>query len=80
MLCPQCKEEIDHLLAGLAVQVARGLVCQQQSGADSGAAGLQGLIGALMGGRVDPLQTGSPRAAAGGLMAQTLLKALMGQA
>jgi hypothetical protein len=35
-------------------------------------------MGALMGGRVNPLQAGTPRAAAGGLIAQSILQALAG--
>lgn len=58
------------LPAGLAFLQAK------QSGADTAAAAGQALIGALMGGQVNPLQTGTPRAAAGGLIAQSLLQAL----
>ena len=51
----------------------------QQSGGDATAAAGQALIGALTGSQeVNPLQSGTPRAAAGGLIAQSILKALMG--
>lgn len=51
----------------------------RQSGTSSSPAANQALIGALMGSQqVNPLQSGTPRAAAGGLVAQSLLKALMG--
>jgi hypothetical protein len=33
-------------------------------------------MGALMGGQVNPFQANTPRAAAGGVVAQSLLKAL----
>lgn len=50
-----------------------------QSGADSSAAISHALTSALTGSQhVDPLQSGTPRAAAGGLVAQSVLKALMG--
>lgn len=51
----------------------------QQSGGDATAAAGQALLGALTGSQeVNPLQSGTPRAAAGGLIAQSILKALMG--
>jgi hypothetical protein len=50
-----------------------------QSGADSPTAVSQALTSALTGSQpVNPLQSGTPRAAAGGLVAQSLLQALMG--
>jgi hypothetical protein len=58
------------LPAGLAFLQAK------QSGADTASALGQALTGALMGGQVNPLQAGTPRAAAGGLVAQSILKAL----
>jgi hypothetical protein len=60
------------LPAGLAFLQAK------QSGADTGAAIQQVLMNMLMGGQVNPLQAGTPRAAAGTLVAQSLLKALTG--
>lgn len=39
----------------------------------------QALMSALMGGRVNPLQAGTPRAAAGSLVAQSILQALAGR-
>jgi hypothetical protein len=62
------------LPAGLAFLQAR------QSGADTAAAAGQALIGALMGRRhVNPLQAGTSRTAAGGLIAQSILQALTGR-
>lgn len=49
----------------------------KQSGADTTVAAGQALISALASGQSNPLQTGSPRAAAGGLLAQGLLQALL---
>jgi hypothetical protein len=61
------------LPAGLAFLQAK------QSGADTASAVGQALMGALMGGQVNPLQAGTPRAAAGGLIAQSILQALAGR-
>jgi hypothetical protein len=62
------------LPAGLAFLQAR------QSGADTAEAAGQALIGALMGrGHVNPLQAGTSRTAAGGLIAQSILQALAGR-
>jgi hypothetical protein len=58
------------LPAGLAFLQA------QQSGADMASAAQQAVIAALMGGQVNPLQAGTPRAAAGSLIAQSMLQAL----
>jgi len=58
------------LPAGLAFLQAK------QSGADTASAATQALMSALMGGQVNPLQAGTPRAAAGGLVAQSILQAL----
>lgn len=61
------------LPAGLAFLQAK------QSGADTASAAGQALMGVLMGGQVNPLQAGTPRAAAGGLIAQSMLQALTGR-
>lgn len=61
------------LPAGLAFLKAK------QSGADTAQAAGQALIGALMGGQVNPLQAGNPRTAAGSLIAQSILQALAGK-
>jgi len=61
------------LPAGLAFLQA------QQSGADMTSAAQQAVIAALMGGQVNPLQAGTPRAAAGSLIAQSMLQALDGR-
>ena len=58
------------LPAGLAFLQAK------QSGTDTATAAGQALMGALMGGQVNPLQANTPRTAAGGLIAQSLLQAL----
>jgi hypothetical protein len=58
------------LPAGLAFLQAK------QSGADTHSAARQALMSALMGGQMNPLQANTPRAAAGGLMAQSILQAL----
>jgi hypothetical protein len=50
----------------------------RQAGADPKAAAGQALIRTLLGGQTNPLQAQSPRAAAGGLVAQSILKALTG--
>jgi hypothetical protein len=61
------------LPAGLAFLQAR------QSGADTAAAAGQAVMSVLMGGQMNPLQAGTPRAAAGGLVAQGILQALAGR-
>ena len=58
------------LPAGLAFLQAK------QSGADTASAASQALMSALMGRQTNPLQAGTPRAAAGGLIAQSILQAL----
>jgi hypothetical protein len=59
------------LPAGMAFLQAK------QAGADTQTAVAQALMGALMGGRVNPFQANTPRAAAGGVVAQSLLQALI---
>lgn len=61
------------LPAGLAFLQAK------QAGADTTAAAGQAIIAALASGQANPLQAGSPRVAAGGLIAQGLLQALLGK-
>jgi hypothetical protein len=61
------------LPAGLAFLQAK------QSGADTASAAGQALMSALMGGQVNPLQAGTPRSAAGSLVAQSILQALTGR-
>jgi len=62
----------------LGVLVPAGLAFLQakQAGADTASAAGQALTSALTGGQVNPLQAGNPRAAAGGLIAQSILQAL----
>jgi len=62
----------DLLTAGMAFMQAK------QQGADNMQAGMQAVMAALMGNQVNPLASGSPQAAAGGLIAQSLLQAALG--
>jgi hypothetical protein len=59
------------LPAGMAFLQAK------QSGADTKEAAGQALMGALMSGQENPFQADTPRAAAGGVVVQSLLKALI---
>jgi hypothetical protein len=59
------------------MNAAARFVQAKQSGGDNLTAVTQAAMGALMGSQ--PLQTSSPRAAAGGLIAQTVLGALLGR-
>jgi hypothetical protein len=61
------------LPAGLAFFQAK------QSGADTSEAIGQALMGVLAGGQANPLQANTPRDAAGGLVAQSILQALAGK-
>jgi hypothetical protein len=61
------------LPAGLAFFQAK------QSGADTSEAISQVLMGVLTGGQANPLQANTPRDAAGGLVAQSILQALAGK-
>jgi len=75
---PQKPSGLGSLLATL-VPAALAFLQARQSGSDATAAAGQALIGALTGSQqVNPLQSGTPRAAAGGLIAQSVLQALMG--
>jgi hypothetical protein len=49
----------------------------KQSGAETPHAAGQALLAVLGGGQVNPLQSGAPRPAAGGLIAQSLMQAFM---
>jgi hypothetical protein len=60
------------LPAGMAFLQAKA------SGADNMSAAQQVMMKALMGGTVNPLQTGKPRSAAAGLVVQSILQALAG--
>ena len=77
------QEQANGPLGGLLkplVPAALSVFRARQSGADSGAALSQALTSALVGSQhVDPLQTNNRRAAAGGLVGQAMLKALMAQ-
>ena len=71
---PDAGDLIEKLLpAGMAFLQAK------QAGADNVSAGRQALIGALLGGALNPVQATSPRSAAGGLLAQGMLKAILGR-
>lgn len=80
---PQAGPQNDGLDMGdvLGALLPAGLAFLQakQSGADTATAAGQALMGALMGGQMNPLQAGTPRAAAGGLIAQSILQALAGR-
>ena len=80
---PQAKPQDNSLDLGdvLNALLPAGLAFLQakQSGTDTATAAGQALIGALMGGQVNPLQANTPRTAAGGLIAQSLLQALTGR-
>jgi hypothetical protein len=79
---PQTEPQDESLDLGdvLNVLLPAGVAYLQakQSGADTASAASQALMGALMGGQANPLQAGTPRAAAGGLIAQSILRALVG--
>jgi hypothetical protein len=49
----------------------------KQSGAETPQAAGQALLAVLAGGQINPMQSGAPRPAAGGLIAQSLLQAFM---
>jgi hypothetical protein len=51
----------------------------KQAGAGTAQAAGQALVGTLLGGQSSPVQTGTPRSAAGGLIAQALLQAVTGR-
>lgn len=71
---PEAGDVLSSLLpAGLAFLQAR------QAGTGTASALVQAVIGALAGGKVNPLQSGMPRVAGGGLIAQALLQALLGK-
>lgn len=78
---PQQQAPPDKLDLGdvLTTLVPAGLTYLQakQAGADTTTAAGQAVLAALAGGQANPLQTGSPRAAAGGLLVQGLLQALL---
>ncbi len=69
---------LSGLLRSLA-PIALSFLRAKQSGEDTASAASEALMVALAGSQqVNPLQSGTPRAAAGGLIAQSILKALMG--
>ena len=80
---PAQQQKADSPLGGLlksVVPAALAFLQAKQSGADTSAAASQALMGALTGTQqVNPLQSGTPRTAAGGLVAQALLNALAGR-
>ena len=79
---PQARARDDGLDLGdvLNALLPAGLAFLQakQAGADTASALNQAVMGALIGGKVNPLQVDTPRAAAGGLIAQSILQALAG--
>jgi hypothetical protein len=75
----QQQQQRGGLLRSL-IPVALAFLRAQQSSSDATSSAGQALMAALTGSQqVDPLQSGTPRAAAGGLVAQSLLHALMGR-
>lgn len=54
-------------LLSLAIPAALAFMQAKQAGADTKSAAVQSLMSSLLGGQVNPLQTGTPRAAAGSL-------------
>ena len=78
---PQPAEEAFDLGAVVErlLPVGMALLQARQSGGDSSQAVQQALIRALLWGQVQPQQANTPRAAAGSLIAQTMLQALMGR-
>jgi len=75
------QEQSQSPLGGIlesVVPAAMAYFQAQQSGGDATAAAGQALLSAFLGRQeVDPLESGTPRAAAGGLIAQSILKALV---
>ena len=69
--------DVDDVLSAL-LPAGLAFLQAKQSGADTASAAAQALMGALMGRQANPLQAGTPRAAAGGLIAQSILRALAG--
>jgi hypothetical protein len=69
--------DVDDVLSAL-LPAGLAFLQAKQSGADTASAAAQALMGALTGGQANPLQAGTPRAAAGGLIAQSILRALVG--
>jgi hypothetical protein len=69
--------DVDDVLSAL-LPAGLAFLQAKQSGADTASAAAQALMGALIGGQANPLQAGTPRAAAGGLIAQSILRALVG--
>ena len=65
-------------LVSAALPAAMAMMEAKQSGADPTSAALSALVRGLVGGQVNPLQASTPRSAAGGLITQSLLKALLG--
>lgn len=61
---------------GALLPVGLAFLQAKESGAENASAAGQALMGLLMGGGTNPLQAHTPRAAAGGLIAQSILHAL----
>jgi hypothetical protein len=76
----QQQQEKDGVDAGDVLQallpVGMAFLQAKQSGADTKDALGQAIMGALTGGQLNPFQANTPRAAAGGVVAQSLLRAL----
>jgi hypothetical protein len=64
-------------LLGTLLPAALAFLQAKQSGADTGPAVGQALMSVLTGGQANPLEVGTPHAAAGGLVAQSILQTLV---
>ncbi len=67
-------------LARLLIPAGIAYMQAKAAGLDNSAAAQKALIGAISGGTLNPFQAGSARSAAGGLIAQSILKSVFGQA
>jgi hypothetical protein len=74
---PASNNNSSGLDLGNLLNAGMAFIQAEQSGADTGQAALQALQAGLSGS--NPLQSGSPRAASGGLIAQTILGMLSGK-
>lgn len=73
---PQPQQQNNGLDMGDLLNAGMAFLQARQQGADTGSAVLQAAMSAIMG--TNPMQAGSSRTAAGGLIAQAMLQGLMG--
>lgn len=71
----QSQDRLTNLIRGL-LPAAMAFLQAKQSGAEVPDAAVEALMALLANRQVDPLQAGTPRSAAGGLVAQSMLQAL----